>query len=376
MVPTDKARADEENRRCIARFAVHFSRFLNHRGEIEHKLPDFAHDSGQLTALYRDMVLTRLFDAKAVALQRTGKMGTYASSLGQEAVAVGIGAAMRPEDILVPTYRECGAQLQRGVTMTEILLYWGGDERGMQFARQAHDFPVCIPIASHVPHAVGVAYALKLRHEARVAVCVLGDGATSKGDFYEALNLAGVWQLPVVFLVSNNQWAISVPRRIQTHAQTLAQKAVAAGIPGEQVDGNDVIAVRHRMSGALEQARQGGGPALIEAVTYRMGDHTTADDAGRYRPAGELAEQERYDPIERLRKYLTQCGAWTSQQEEALQASCSAAVEAAVAAYLDTPPAAPESMFDYLYEKLPGAYEAQRESLRGHTARQGESGDG
>jgi pyruvate dehydrogenase E1 component alpha subunit len=186
------------------------------------------------------------------------------------------------------------------------------------------------------------------------------DGATSKGDFYEALNLAGVWQLPVVFVVCNNQWAISMPRSKQTHAQTLAQKGIAAGIDGEQVDGNDIIAVRDRMGVATDKARRGEGPSLIEALSYRMGDHTTADDARRYRTEEELAEQRQYDPLKRLRQYLERDGHWTTQGEEALNAETTAEVEAAVKEYLATPAPPPESMFDYLYETLPTAYAEQR----------------
>ena len=189
------------------------------------------------------MVLTRVFDKKAIALQRTGKMGTYPSSLGQEAISVAIGSVMQKDDVLFPYYREYGAQFLRGVTMTEIFQYWGGDERGMDYKGPQKDFPICVPIATHAPHAVGVAYAMKLRKEPRVAVFVCGDGATSKGDFYEAMNAAGLWKLPVVFVVNNNQWAISVRREIQTGCQTIAQKAIAAGFDGEQVDGNDIVAV-------------------------------------------------------------------------------------------------------------------------------------
>ncbi|HEY4773682.1 MAG TPA: thiamine pyrophosphate-dependent enzyme, partial [Xanthobacteraceae bacterium] len=167
-------------------------------------LPDFAREPDELLALYRAMVLTRSFDTKAIALQRTGRLGTYASSLGQEAVAVGIAAAMAPSDVLLPSFREHGAQLWRGVSLKELFLYWGGDERGNDFAGPRQDFPNCVPVGTHAPHAVGVALAFRLRGEARAAVCVFGDGATSKGDVAEALNMAGVWQVPAVFVVNNN----------------------------------------------------------------------------------------------------------------------------------------------------------------------------
>ena len=263
----------------IADLAIPFSQALAPSGDVIGSLPNFAHIPAELVALYRGMVLTRTFDAKAITLQRTGRLGTYASSLGQEAVAVGVAAAMRPTDVLLPSFREHGAQLWRGVTLKELFLYWGGDERGNDFADPRADFPNCVPVGSHAPHAVGVALAFRLRGESRAAVCVFGDGATSKGDVAEALNMAGTWKAPVIFVVNNNAWAISMPRSKQTAATTLAQKAVAAGIPGEQVDGNDVIAVRFASERALARAREGAGPALIEAVTYRLADHTTADDS-------------------------------------------------------------------------------------------------
>jgi len=352
-----------EEKKCIARFEIHYTQLLNQAGELVGPLPEFAASSDVLLALYRTMVQTRTFDTKAIALQRTGKMGTYSSSLGQEAVATGIGSAMRFEDVLLPTYREYGAQFQRKVAMSEILRYWGGDERGMAYAEQPHDMPITVPIATHVPQCAGIAYAMKLRKEPRVAISVLGDGATSKGDFYEGINVAGAWQLPMVVVVTNNHWAISVPREVQTHAQTLAQKAIAAGIPGEQVDGNDVIAMRHVMSNAIEKARSGGGPTLVEAMTYRMHDHTTADDASRYREQSVVDEHKLLDPIDRLRKYLIANHDWDDAKEQALHEACSAEVEEAVNNYLDTPPAPPETMFDHLYETLPDALKSQRDEV-------------
>lgn len=348
----------------VAQFEIHYTQFLDHLGIVAQPLPPFARDPQNLIPLYRAMVLTRLFDRKATALQRTGQLGTYASSLGQEAISVALGSVMRPEDVLLPSYRECGAQFLRGVPMKHILLFWGGDERGMDYPKPRHDFPMCIPVASQAPHAVGVAFAIQLRKEARVAVCVLGDGASSKGDFYEAINLAGVWQLPVIFIISDNQWAISVPRQAQSRAQTLAQKAIAAGFPGEQVDGNDVIAVRTRVGRALDGARKGEGPRLIEAMTYRMCDHTTADDASRYRSDQKLAQQELYDPIKRLYGYLTASGAWTDQDEQDCQAASAAKIDEAVKDYLSTESQPPESIFDYLYESLPTALVDQRQAVR------------
>jgi pyruvate dehydrogenase E1 component alpha subunit len=335
---------------------------LDRDGNLAGPMPEFARDPAELLRLYRTLVLTRTFDTKAIALQRTGRLGTYASSLGQEAVSVGAAAAMAKSDVLVPSFREHGAQLWRGVTLKELFLYWGGDERGNDFAGPREDFPNCVPVASHAPHAVGVALAFRLRGEQRAAVCVFGDGATSKGDVAEALNMAGVWKVPAVFVVNNNAWAISVPREKQTAAATLAQKAVAAGIPGEQVDGNDVIAVRAVTERALARARQGLGPTLIEALTYRLCDHTTSDDASRYRDDAEVSGHWPAEPVARLRKFLTNSGHWGKDMEEALLHDCSSAVEGAAEAYLATPAQPISAIFDYIYAEIPAELAEQREA--------------
>jgi len=256
-----------EETSVIARFEVRRRAYLAPDGTPRGAMPAWAADVDALVPLYRAMVLTRAFDLKAVSLQRTGRLGTYAVSLGQEAVAVGVASAMRQEDVLLPSYRDNGALLWRGVKMEEILLYWGGDERGSRWSGPPHDFPFCVPVGSQAPHATGVAYAFKLRKEPRVAVCLFGDGATSKGDVWEAMNFAGVWKLPVVFVAVNNQWAISVPQRLQTAAQTLAQRAIAAGFcrraGGRQR--RDCHARRHGR-GARHRARR-RGPAV-----HRGGD--------------------------------------------------------------------------------------------------------
>ena len=344
----------------VGSFQIDFLQVLNREGKPVQPLPAFAQEAQALIALYRAMVLTRAFDAKAVALQRTGKLGTFASSVGQEAVGVGLASAMRPEDVLFPSYRDHAAQLLRGVTMAESLLYWGGDERGSQFSAVPEDFPNCVPIGTQVCHAAGAAYAFQLRGEARVAVCILGDGGTSRGEFYEGMNFAGVWNAPLVIVINNNQWAISVPRSRQTAAQTLAQKAIAAGIAGLQVDGNDVIAVRQAAQGAIDRARAGGGPTLIEAVTYRLGDHTTADDATRYRDSDIVKQAWQAEPILRLRNYLASINAWDKAQEDQLGRACYAQVEEAVAAYQAVEYPEPSAMFDHLYATLPSALEWQR----------------
>lgn len=348
--------------KTIAEFRVGYSQYLDPEGRAVAKLPDFARDTEQMLRMYRLMTLTRSFDAKAVNLQRTGKLGTYASSLGHEAAHVGIGAAMREEDCFAPMYREYGAQFWRGVRMSDVLLYWGGDERGNDFAGPAHDFPWCVPIATQCLHAAGAALAYKLRGEARCAVTVVGDGGTSEGHFYEAMNVAGVRKLPVIFVVVNNKWAISVPLSIQTATETLAQKAIAAGIPGVQVDGNDVVAVRQAMEESLDRARSGEGPTLVEAVTYRLSDHTTADDASRYRDKEEVEQARLVEPLIRLRKYLADLGVWDESREEELLAECQQQVDAAVEEYLNTPVQSAGAMFEFMFAGLPESLREQREN--------------
>jgi pyruvate dehydrogenase E1 component alpha subunit len=348
----------------VAEFTIRRGQLLDAEGRPSGTLPDFARDAADVERMYRMMTLCRLFDAKAINLQRTGRLGTYAPCTGHEATHVGVGAAMRPEDVLCPVYREYGTQLWRGVTLTEILVYWGGDERGTHFAGPRQDFPWCVPIASQTPIAAGVAMAFKVRKEPRCAVAYIGDGGTSEGAFYEALNAAGAQQLPVVFVVVNNGWAISVPVSAQTAAQTLAQKAIAAGIPGVQVDGNDVIGVRAVMEEALDRARNGGGPTVVETLTYRLSDHTTADDATRYRPAAELESAWLREPLIRTRRYLESLGAWDDAKEKALRDDCSAQIEAAVRAYQATPRDSTDAMFDHLFANLPEALEEQKDTAR------------
>ncbi len=348
----------------VAHFNIKYHQLLDKQGKaVSSLLPEISHDRKRLRKLYQAMLKTRLFDKKAIALQRRGQLGTYASSLGQEAIGAALGYVMKAEDVLFPAYREYAAQFLRGVKMSEILLYWGGNEQGMNFQKARHDFPICVPIASQAPQAVGAAYAMQLRGEKRVAVCVLGDGATSKGDFYEAMNAAGNWNLPLVFIINNNRWAISLPQKQQTHAQTLAQKAIAAGIAGEQVDGNDVLALYSRIEKAMAKARCGKGATVIEALTYRLCDHTTADDASRYRSDKELQENWDYEPINRFKRYLSAAAYWSDADEESCIADCQAEIDSEVNEYLNTPMPSPESMFDYLYASLPDSLMEQRAQL-------------
>ena len=347
--------------KIVARFEIPYFQYLDSAGAAVDKLPTFASNTDELLELYRLMMLIRIFDNKAIALQRTGKLGTYPSTRGQEAVFVGIGAGMEEKDLLVPYYRDIGSLIQRGVKLSEILLYWGGDERGNVFSGE--DFPYSVPVGSQPLHAAGIATAFKIRKQQRAVLVVCGDGATSEGDFYEAMNVAGAWQLPVVFVVCNNQWAISVPREQQTAAKTLAQKAIAAGFAGEEIDGNDVIAVKDRVEVAMKKARETNTPTLLEIECYRHSDHTTADDARRYEPEGLRDSHWNKEPITRLKNYLENLKLWDNEKETKLQEACTQEVEAAVADYLAIPPQAPETMFDYLYAELPDIYAAQRDDV-------------
>ncbi|MGC1182869.1 pyruvate dehydrogenase (acetyl-transferring) E1 component subunit alpha [Legionella sp.] len=344
----------------VAQFNITYIQLLNEEGKLIGNEPLFAQDPTALKELYTMMVLTRTFDKKAIALQRTGKMGTYAPINGQEAISTAIGHAMKPEDVFIPYYRDYAAQIMRGVKMSEILSYWGGDERGSKFSCNSQDLPICVPIASQCLHATGVAFAFQYRNEARVAVVCIGEGGTSEGDFYEAINVAGTWKLPIVFVVNNNQWAISVPRAKQTGAQTIAQKAISAGFTGIQIDGNDILATRQIIGDAIEKARRGEGPTLIEALSYRLSDHTTADDATRYQPSTEVEQARSKEPIARFKKYLLQRKMWNAQEEETLIKNCEEKVKNAVNEYLSSTPQAVSSIFDYHYAELPEYLVEQR----------------
>ena len=346
----------------VARFEIRRRRYIDENGALVHPLPRALSDPRSLIRLYRAMVLARTLDAKCVALSRQGRLGTYATAYGQEAIPIGVASAMRPADILVPSYRENAALLWRGVGIHEVLSYYAGSERGSDWAGPAHDFPTSITVGGHALHAAGAAFAVRYRGEARAVACVFGDAATSKGDVYEAFNLAGVWQLPVVFVIANNQWAISTPLVKQTASETLAQKGLAGGIAVEQADGNDVVAVHEAVRVGLERARSGGGATLVEAVTYRLADHNTADDARKYRDPAEVDARAGAEPILRVRRRLESMQAWSEARQSRLQSACSAVVEAGVAKLFAAAPEPPSVMFDHLYAEPPAELARQRET--------------
>jgi len=307
----------------------------------------------KLAEALKSMLYVRTADAMAISYQRQGRMYTYPPNLGQEAIGAAAGLHMRQEDWLVPAFREMGAWLLKGATMKDIFLYWGGHEDGSRFPGAANMLPSAVPIASQLPHAVGIGYALKLQKKAGIVFVYFGDGATSEGDFHEALNFAGVWKVPVVFICQNNQYAISVPLRLQTAARSLAIKALAYGIPGVRVDGNDFLALWKVFSEADTLVRGESGPILIEAVTFRRGAHTTSDDPTLYRTLEEEKTWEARDPIKRLRQYLLTKGLWNEAEEAPLIEQYKAEIDTHFLASETYPPYPLEDVFKYQFRDMP-----------------------
>ncbi|MDA8155980.1 MAG: pyruvate dehydrogenase (acetyl-transferring) E1 component subunit alpha [Actinomycetota bacterium] len=316
----------------------------------------------EIKDIYHRLVLARAFDQRVLALQREGRMGTYASILGQEASQVASAYAAGNNARVFPSYRETGALIALGYPLYMLFQYWSGDERGMRVPDGMNIFPVCISVGSHVPHAVGAAMAARIKKEKLPSVAYFGDGATSKGDFHEGANMAGAFNLPVVLICQNNQWAISLPRSRQSAAATLAQKAIAYGFEGIQVDGNDVFAVYTAVKRALDKARDGKGPSLIECFTYRLSDHTTADNASRYRSAEEVEHWKKLDPLARLGKFMEKEGMMPSGYAEEAARQATAAVDEGFRKYEEAGPPSPEDMFLNTF-KTPAA--GQMAQLRG-----------
>jgi pyruvate dehydrogenase E1 component subunit alpha len=311
--------------------------------------------------LYRAMVAARLYDRKGTALQKQGRLATYAPFEGQEAAQIGCAAALRSDDWMVATYRDAAAMAFHGYPRTLLLLGRMGDERGGSPPEGVNVLPPSITVGAHMLHAVGLAWAEKLQGRDRIAITLFGDGATSEGDFHEAMNFAGVYQTPVVFLCQNNQYAISLRRDRQTASATIAGKGDGYGVPGVLVDGNDLFAVYSVTAEAVQRARSGGGPTFIEALTYRLGPHTTSDDPSRYRPDEEEKEWRERDPIERVRRYLEGRGVWSKEWQEEIEREESAAIEAAVEEAEALPPQEPEKIFESMFaEMTPQLLEQQR----------------
>lgn len=333
--------------------------FLNEKGELI--VDEAGVSDNELIEMYKWMIQARTFDQRAMKLQRQGKIGTYAPMIGQEAAQIGSAYPMAEEDWIYPSYREVGACLVRGIPMANFFLYTMGHLQGANVAG-TNVFPVQIIISAQCVHAVGGAWASQYKKESQVSVAYVGDGGTSEGDFHEALNFAGVYELPVVFFVQNNQYAISVPVSQQTASESIAQKALAYGISGVQVDGNDVLAVHATMKGALAKARE-GKPVLVEAITYRQGPHTTADDPRKYRDDKEVEQWLQRDPILRVKQYMLSKGVWTEEEdEEALKLADEKVTEAFEQA-VNIPQSEINDLFDIVYEEKTSQLIEQQQSI-------------
>ena len=318
----------------------------------------------ETVSLFEKMVFIRLADQRALMLQRQGRFGTYAPCWGQEACQVGSASMLRKGDWIFPAFRELAATLTMGVPLKTFFLYWMGNEMGSRAPEGINVMPVAIPVGTQPLHAVGVAWAAKLKGEKIVTMTYFGDGATSKGDFHEAMNLAGVFKTPTIFFCQNNQFAISVPRKMQTASATLAQKAVAYGFDGIQVDGNDLFAVMAATKEAVEKARSGGGPTFIEGVTFRFGPHTTADDPTKYRTEEEIEPWKPRDPFVRLRLYLKGKGLWNDEAEERASEKGQKQIDEAVKEAEAVPAPAPEEIFQYVFAEMTPPLKEQLEYLK------------
>jgi pyruvate dehydrogenase E1 component alpha subunit len=344
----------------------HFS-ILDEAGNLDTRLAKNTLGDDDVVFLYEQMSIVRHYDEIAFKLQRSGRMGTYPQNKGQEAVAAAAGLALRQRDSvdwIVPCYRENLALFMNGLPMEKILLHWMGDERGNQIPDGVNITPISIPIGTHPLHAAGLAWAHKYRGEDRVAVAFFGDGASSEGDCLEAMNFAGALELPCVFICQNNKWAISVPSSIQTASETFAQKGLAFGHHCVQCDGNDIFAVYKVVKEAIERARMEHKPTFIEALTYRLGDHTTADDARRYRDPEEVEAWIGRDPLIRTRAYLESKGLWDDEKQAALEARAKEIVSEVVknAEGIDAPPVT--DVFDHTFAVLNDELIRQRETMR------------
>ncbi len=347
-------------------YEVEYLSILDEDGNLDEELePDLAEDF--LLELHRTMLLARRLDERMLNLQRQGRIGTFAPVKGQEASEIGAVSALRDSDWMVQSYREQAAALWRGQPIENFLLVYGGFYQGGEVPDGSRDLPVSVPVGSQILHAVGLSYGIKYREEDDAVMVFFGDGATSEGDFHEGMNFAGVFQTPVVFVCQNNQYAISVPRSHQTRAKTIAQKALAYGVHGIQVDGNDILAVHTAVQEALERARAGEGPTLIENVTYRLSLHTTADDPTRYRDEEEVEKWEKRDPLPRFQNYLKAKDLLNDEAlqdlEEEIEAQIQEAVDSAEE-QMESLQGEALSMFEHIYAEMPPYLQEQRSELQ------------
>ena len=321
-------------------------------------------DDKETLTLYQKMVFVRLADQRGLLLQRQGRFGTYAPLWGQEACQIGSAYVLQKGDWVFPAFRELGATLMMGIALKDFMLYWMGNEMGSRAPEGINLLPVSIPVGTHIPQAVGTAWAAKIRGDKIVAMAYFGDGATSKGDFHEAMNFAGVFKTPTIFFCQNNQFAISVPRSRQTASATIAQKAIAYGFDGIQIDGNDLFAVITVTREAVDRARSGGGPTLIEGVTFRFGPHTTADDPTKYRTDEEIERWKPLDPMIRLRSYLKAKGLWSEEVETRMTEDAQKEIDQAVKDAEAVPAPELKEIFEYVFEEMTPPLKEQLEYLK------------
>lgn len=338
-------------------FKIDHVGFLDASGNVVVEFPTFASDPLELVRMYKYMVTTRALDQKAINMFRSGQIGTYASTLGEEAVDVGVGCALleTPDNVFAPYYRNHGTLLvvKGAKSFRSTLQFWGGDERGNLLADPESLLPFAVPVGTQFPISTGVAKGRRLLKKAGAIVVTGGDGSTSKGDFNSSLNEAATKKLPVVFVIKNNQWAISMPVAEQTATHPLALRGSGYATPASVVDGNDVIAVRHAVSLAIARARSGGGPSLIEAETYRLADHTTVDNAKDYREQAEVDHAWQREPLLRMKKFLIEKGYWSEEEETALIQVAKDVATKIQDEYLAFPPQEPSDIVNYLFEKVP-----------------------
>jgi pyruvate dehydrogenase E1 component alpha subunit len=344
---------------------IEYLQILDEHGKLDKKLAKDTLTDEQVTEAYEQMWIGRQLDEIAFKLQRSGRMGTYPQNKGQEANAAGSAMAMvKGTDWVIPCYRENLAMHLHGMPYHQILMHWMGDERGNAIPEGVKMTPLSVPIGTHMLHAAGIAWAMKLRKEKGAVITYFGDGATSEGDFHGAMNFASVLKVPTIFYCQNNQWAISVPFEQQMASETVAQKAFAYGMPTIRVDGNDIFAVYKAVTDARKRAINGDGPSFIEGLTYRLGDHTTADDARRYRDAAEVEAWMEKDPLIRTRKYLAGKGLWDDGKQEALGERADKIVGEIVKAAEGVADPDKSEFFDHMFAEIPADLREQRDTMR------------
>lgn len=355
---------------------VDYMSILDEHNQIDRELePDLPQDL--LRTMYDKMLLSRRFDERMLKLQRQGQLGTFAPVKGQEAAQIGAVAALDSSDWIVPSYREIAAYVWRDLPLEGMLLYNAGYNEGGRVPDEHHFLPPSIPVGSQMLHAAGLAYGLRFQHKQEIVLTFFGDGATSQGDFHEAMNFAGVFACPVIFLCQNNRYAISVPRSKQTSSKTLAQKALAYDIPGIQVDGNDVLAVYRAVSDAALRARDEHQPTLIECLTYRLSVHTTVDDPKKYRSDQEVKEWEQRDPLPRFQRYLQDKGILSDDDIEQNEEAIEQHLKRATQAWKDQMDKLdyPAAMFEHLLAEVPPALQEQRDEFLAEWAKNSQEDD-